>query len=195
MPSGVHITPQLPFYGNPVQLSVDIMSTHGVTDMTPSLSAQPSRKRIALIAHDDRKSDLLDWITYNKTALAGHQLFATGTTGTIITQKTGLQVTSFLSGPLGGDQQIGAKIAEGAIDILIFFWDPLESHPHDPDVRALLRLAVLQNIPVAMNRSSADYIFSSPLMDEPYAQMAYDYAQRLQRKRVIDASMGEKDAD
>jgi len=163
--------------------------------MTPSLSAQPTRKRIALIAHDDRKGDLLDWITYNKTALAVHQLFATGTTGTIITQKTGLQVTSFLSGPLGGDQQIGAKIAEGAIDILIFFWDPLESHPHDPDVRALLRLAVLQNIPVAMNRSSADYIFSSPLMDEPYAQMAYDYAQRLQRKRVIDASMDDTKAD
>lgn len=158
--------------------------------MTHSLAAQPARKRIALIAHDDRKGDLLEWVKFNREALARHQLFATGTTGTIITQETGLSVTAFLSGPLGGDQQIGAKIAEGAIDVLIFFWDPLESHPHDPDVRALLRLAVLQNIPVAMNRSSADFIFSSPLMDEPYARQAYDYAARLQRKRVIDDMRG-----
>ncbi len=156
--------------------------------MTPSLDAQPARKRIALIAHDDRKGDLLDWVAYNKGKLKRHQLFATGTTGTIITQKTGLQVTSFMSGPLGGDQQIGAKIAEGAIDVLIFFWDPLGTHPHDPDVRALLRMAVLQNIPTATNRSTADYIFSSPLMDEPYARKVYDYGERLNRKRVIDAN-------
>ncbi|MCD4684475.1 MAG: methylglyoxal synthase [Anaerolineae bacterium] len=158
--------------------------------MTPSLDTQPARKRIALIAHDDRKSDLLVWVKYNKDALSHHQLFATGTTGTIITQETGLQVTSFLSGPLGGDQQIGAKIAEGAIDVLIFFWDPLDAHPHDPDVRALLRLAVLQNVPVAMNRSSADFIFSSPLMAEPYTKQVYDYAARLKRKRMIDAVRG-----
>lgn len=146
----------------------------------------PARKRIALIAHDDRKRDLLEWVEYNKEALSHHDLFATGTTGTLIQQQLGLDVTSFMSGPLGGDQQIGAKIAVGDIDILIFFWDPLESHPHDPDVRALLRVAVLQNIPIAMNRSTADFLFSSPLVKEGYSRQAYDYVERLQRKRAAD---------
>jgi methylglyoxal synthase len=100
-------------------------------------------------------------------------------------QQLGLDVTSFITGPLGGDQQIGARIAQGEIDALIFFWDPLESHPHDPDVRALLRVAVLQNIPVAMNRSSADFMFSSPLMEREYRRQVYDYAERLRRKRIV----------
>jgi len=154
--------------------------------VTETMAPLPAQKRIALIAHDDRKHDLLEWATYNKTLLSHHHLFATGTTGTIIQQELGLPVTPFLSGPLGGDQQIGAKIAEGAIDVLIFFWDPLASHPHDPDVRALLRMAVVQNIPVATNRSSADFIFSSSLMDQVYERQVYDYAARLQRKRVVD---------
>ena len=154
--------------------------------MPPKITILPRRKRIALIAHDDRKEDLLEWAQFNKHALAEHDIFATGTTGTLLAQELGLPVTTFLSGPLGGDQQIGAKIAESAIDVLIFFWDPLESHPHDPDVRALLRLAVLQNIPVAMNRSSADFIFSSPLMGEAYERRLYDFAGRLARARAVD---------
>lgn len=155
--------------------------------MTRQTVPLPRRKRIALIAHDDRKRDLLEWAEYNRGRLAQHTLYATGTTGTILREQLDLNVTPLMSGPLGGDQQIGAKIAEGEIDVLIFFWDPLESHPHDPDVRALLRMAVLQNIPVAMNRSSADFIFSSPLMSEDYERQAYDFAARLQRRRVIDA--------
>ena len=151
-------------------------------------------RRIALIAHDDRKADLLDWVRFNRGSLRRHKLYATGTTGTLIEQEVGLPVHRFLSGPLGGDQQIGAKIAEGEIDLLIFFWDPLESHPHDPDVRALFRVAVLQNIPVAMNRSTADFIFSSPLMRESYEPQKYDYAARLRRKRVIEDMITERDA-
>ncbi len=154
--------------------------------MTQHTTILPRRKRIALIAHDDRKQDLLDWARFNKGSLARHEIVATGTTGTMLKQELGLPVQVFLSGPLGGDQQIGSKIAESAIDILIFFWDPLESHPHDPDVRALLRLAVLQNIPVAMNRASADFIFSSPLMDTDYERQMYDFAGRLERLRVVD---------
>lgn len=152
--------------------------------------ALPARKRIALIAHDDRKQDMLDWARYNRERLNDHILFGTGTTGTLLKQELDLDVTPFMSGPLGGDQQIGARIAQGDIDVLIFFWDPLESHPHDPDVRALLRVAVLQNIPVAMNRSTADFIFSSPLMGGDYARMEYDYAARLQRKRALDRLIG-----
>ncbi len=156
------------------------------------MSEQPEHfpRRIALIAHDDRKADLLDWVRFNRGSLSRHELYATGTTGTLIEQELGLPVHRFLSGPLGGDQQIGAKIAEGEIDLLIFFWDPLESHPHDPDVRALFRVAVLQNIPVAMNRSTADFIFSSPLMNAPYERQTYDYAARLRRKRVVEDLIG-----
>jgi methylglyoxal synthase len=152
--------------------------------MTHQSAPLPQPKRIALIAHDDRKQDLLEWAEYNKGRLREHILFATGTTGALLHQQLGLDVTSFITGPLGGDQQIGARIAQGEIDVLIFFWDPLESHPHDPDVRALLRVAVLQNIPVAMNRSSADFIFSSPLMERVYERQVYDYAARLRRKRL-----------
>ena len=160
--------------------------------MTRQTAPIPRRKRIALIAHDDRKRDLLEWAKFNREELSAHTLFATGTTGTILKEQLNLHVTAMMSGPLGGDQQIGAKIAEGEIDVLIFFWDPLESQPHDPDVRALLRMAVLKNIPVAMNRSSADFIFASPLMSEDYERQTYDFAARLQRKRVVDATQVEK---
>ncbi|MEW6580742.1 MAG: methylglyoxal synthase [Chloroflexota bacterium] len=162
--------------------------------MTHQTSTLPRRKRIALIAHDDRKQDLLEWVRFNRGKLSHHEIYATGTTGTLLQQELDVPVHTFLSGPLGGDQQIGAKIAENALDVLIFFWDPLETHPHDPDVRALLRLAVLQNIPVAMNRSSADFIFSSALMDADYERQLYDFAGRLERRRAIDAlrASGEK---
>jgi methylglyoxal synthase len=146
----------------------------------------PRRKRIALVAHDDRKHDLLEWAQYNKGNLSRHLLFGTGTTATILSQLLGLDVTAFRSGPLGGDQQLGAKIVQNEIDVLIFFWDPLETHPHDPDVRALLRVAVMQNIPIACNRSSADFMFSSALMDEEYERYVYDYEARLHRERVIE---------
>jgi methylglyoxal synthase len=134
-----------------------------------------ARKRIALIAHDNKKSDLIEWVAFNKTLLAGHELFATRTTGRLIADRLGLDVVVFRSGPLGGDQQIGARITDGAIDFLIFFWDPLEPHPHDPDVRALLRVAVVWNIPVACNRASADFMISSPLMDEAYQRLIPPY--------------------
>ncbi len=153
----------------------------------------PPQKRIALIAHDERKADLLEWAQYNKVPLSRHILFATGTTGTILQRELGLNVTSYMSGPLGGDQQIGAHIVQGDIDVLIFFWDPLKSHPHDPDVRALLRVAVMQNIPIACNRSSADFIFASPLMNTPYERTLYDYATRLKRDQVAASVRGGDD--
>jgi methylglyoxal synthase len=127
------------------------------------------RKRIALIAHDNRKADLLAWARFNRGTLAGHDLYATGTTGGLIADELGLPVVRFLSGPLGGDQQVGAAIAEGRIDVVIFFWDPLEPHPHDVDVKALLRIAVVCNIPIACNRATADFVLSSPLMKQAYA--------------------------
>ncbi len=135
-------------------------------------------KKIAVIAHDNKKHDLLAWARFNKGLLAQHELFATETTGKLLEQQLALEVVKFRSGPLGGDQQIGAKIAEGEIDFLIFFWDPLEPHPHDPDVKALLRLAVVWNIPVACNRASADFMISSPLMDEAYPRLLPNYEER-----------------
>jgi methylglyoxal synthase len=126
------------------------------------------RRHIALIAHDNRKSDMLDWARYNQGTLAQHVLYATGTTGALIADTLGLDVNRFLSGPLGGDQQIGAAIAEGRIDFVIFFWDPLEPHPHDVDVKALLRISVVYNVPMACNRATADYILSSPLLSTDY---------------------------
>ena len=134
------------------------------------------RRKIALIAHDNKKSDLIDWARYNRSVLKSHDLIATGTTGQRLQDELGLPVTCVMSGPLGGDQQIGAKIAEGAVDLLIFFWDPLEPQPHDPDVKALLRLAVVWNVPVACNRSSADFLITSPLLTAGYDPMQPDYA-------------------
>jgi methylglyoxal synthase len=141
--------------------------------------AMQAQKKIALIAHDARKPDLLEWIEYNRETLSRHFLFATGTTGELIVRQTKLPVKRYKSGPLGGDQQIGSKIAEGDIDFLIFFWDPLEPQPHDPDVKALLRLAVLYNIPTASNRATADFLIASPFMDRSYERIVPDYLTRL----------------
>jgi methylglyoxal synthase len=128
----------------------------------------PRRKRIALIAHDNCKSQLLEWARYNRGTLGAHELYATGTTGALLAEELDLPVNRFLSGPLGGDQQVGAAIAEGRIDFLIFFWDPLEPQPHDVDVKALLRIAVVCNVPTACNRATADFVLSSPLTSEEY---------------------------
>jgi methylglyoxal synthase len=135
-------------------------------------------KKIALVAHDNKKHDLLEWAGFNRDLLAQHQLFATATTGKLLKHELDLDVATLQSGPLGGDQQIGGKIAEGDIDFLIFFWDPLKPMPHDPDVKALLRIAVVWNIPVACNRASADFIISSPLMSAPYQRLLPDYEER-----------------
>jgi methylglyoxal synthase len=143
----------------------------------------PEKKCIALVAHDGRKQDLLAWVKFNRGTLEKHTLVATGTTGKVIAEETGLEVKRFMSGPLGGDQQIGAHIAEGKIDMLFFFWDPLEPMPHDPDIKALLRLAVLHNIPTASNRATADFLISSPLMHEKYERDTTDYAVRLKQAK------------
>lgn len=135
-------------------------------------------KNIALIAHDNRKQDLLEWVSYNKSLLKSHRLFATGTTGSILKKEVGLEIFCFKSGPLGGDQQVGAKITEGHLDFLIFFWDPLLPQPHDPDVKALLRIAVVYNIPVACNRATADFVISSSLMHQEYERILLDYDAR-----------------
>ena len=122
-------------------------------------------KRIALIAHDNKKADMVNWALKNKQTLERYELCGTGTTARLVAEATDLPVKRYLSGPLGGDQQIGAKIAEKKIDMVVFFWDPLESQPHDPDVKALLRIAVVYDIPIATNRATADYVIHSPLMD------------------------------
>jgi methylglyoxal synthase len=137
--------------------------------------AMGEKKKIAIVAHDNKKSDLLEWAKFNKVLLAQHSLYATGTTGSLLEQELAVEVHKLQSGPLGGDQQIGAKIAEGEIDFIIFFWDPLEPHPHDPDVKALLRIAMVWNIPVACNRASADFMISSPLMTGEYERFVPDY--------------------
>ena len=141
-----------------------------------------ARKRIALIAHDHKKPDLVEWAIYNRDALRKHQLSATGTTGVLLEEALDIPVHRFLSGPLGGDQQIGAAIAEGKIDVIIFFWDPMEALPHDPDIKALLRLAVTWNILVACDRATADFILTSPLMFQVYETILPDYSKYLGRK-------------
>ena len=134
----------------------------------PDHAPAAAGRRIALIAHDNKKQDMIEWAEYNLHLLAGHELFATATTGHLLQLQLGLPVTCFRSGPYGGDQQIGARIAEGEIDLLVFLWDPLEPHPHDPDVKALLRVAVVCNIPMACNRATADFMISSPLMSRSH---------------------------
>jgi methylglyoxal synthase len=130
--------------------------------MPHKMFAMEPNKKIALVAHDNKKVDLLEWARFNRTLLAHHEIYATGTTGLALERELGLTVNKLQSGPLGGDQQIGAKIADNIVNFLIFFWDPLEPMPHDPDVKALLRMAVVWNIPIACNRASADFMISSP---------------------------------
>lgn len=140
-----------------------------------------SARHIALVAHDNKKVELLSWADYNRLTLSQHVLYATGTTGSMLEYELGLSVTRFLSGPVGGDQQVGARVAEGLLDTLIFFWDPLEPQPHDPDVKALLRLATMWNIPVAMNLATADLLISSPLFANGYRGLRPDLAPRDHR--------------
>jgi methylglyoxal synthase len=132
------------------------------------------RKRIALIAHDNMKRDILEWARFNQGTLSRHELYGTGTTGGLLASELNLPVHRFRSGPLGGDQQVGAGVAEGRIDFIIFFWDPLAPHPHDVDVKALLRVAVVYNVPIACNRATADFLLSSHLMDEEYERRLPD---------------------
>jgi methylglyoxal synthase len=148
------------------------------------------KKRIALVAHDNKKQDLLEWARWNKTLLIAHDLYATGTTGNLLEEVLGTTVHKFQSGPLGGDQQIGAKIAEGVINFMIFFWDPLSPQPHDTDVKALLRIAVVWNIPIACNRASADFMISSTLMTGEYDRLVVDY--QPYRERQVEALVAEK---
>jgi methylglyoxal synthase len=141
------------------------------------------KKRIALVAHDNKKKDMAEWAKYNRDLLEVHELYSTGTTGTLLERELGISINKLQSGPLGGDLQIGAMISQGDIDFLIFFWDPLEPQPHDPDVKALLRVAVVWNIPFACNRASADFIVSSSLMSDGYKRILPDY--EVYKKRII----------
>lgn len=149
-------------------------------------------KRIGLVAHDNRKNDLIEWVLWNRQELIKHELICTGTTGRLveeailsklpINEHSKLRLTRLKSGPLGGDQQLGAMIAEGRIDMLIFLWDPMQPQPHDVDVKALLRITTLYNIPTAANRSTADFMISSPLMKSEYNPILKDYASYIMRK-------------
>lgn len=150
-----------------------------------------AKKRIALVAHDNRKKDMIEWVEWNSTELLRHDIICTGTTGRLIEEaihfkeghaSKGFKIIRLKSGPLGGDQQLGAMIAEGKVDMLIFLWDPMEQQPHDVDIKALLRIAVLYNIPTASNRSTADFIISSPLLNEPYQPKVKNYSDYLNRK-------------
>jgi methylglyoxal synthase len=151
------------------------------------------RKRIGLVAHDNKKQDLIEWARYNRGMLAVHDLVATGTTGTMLQRELELPVTCLQSGPLGGDLQIGAMIADGSIDFLVFFWDPLEPQPHDTDVKSLLRIAVVWNIPVACDRASADFMISSPLMSGSYERTVPDYTAHNDRELPMVEEAGQNE--
>jgi len=159
-------------------------STPDAPDAPSAPVADAPSKRIALVAHDNRKDDLLDWAEYNLDVLQRHKLYATGTTGKLLAEHLGVDIQRLQSGPLGGDQQLGALITDGVIDVMIFFWDPLQPQPHDPDVKALLRIAVVWNIPVACNRTSADFIISSPLMTDAYERAQPDHEAHLNRMNL-----------
>jgi methylglyoxal synthase len=159
-------------------------SLFSTNDCMESLTMQhknPAQKHIALVAHDNKKKDLLEWVNVNRESLSQHVLYATGTTGALVSEALSWPVIRFQSGPLGGDQQIGAKIADGVIDCIVFFWDPLEPQPHDPDVKALLRIAAVWNIPVACNLATADFMISSPLMRSEYHRTIPDFKEHLER--------------
>jgi methylglyoxal synthase len=158
------------------RVKLDDPRTGGEFGMDYKKIAMGARKKIALVAHDNKKQDLYEWVKFNRDLLAQHDLYATGTTGAILEAELELQIVKLQSGPLGVDQQIGAKISDGEIDFVIFFWDPLEPLPHDPDVKALLRITVVWNIPVACNRASADFMISSPLMAGAYDRLVPDYS-------------------
>jgi methylglyoxal synthase len=149
--------------------------------LMPKLDLAP-RKRIGLVAHDNKKQDLIEWARFNRGMLAAHDLIATGTTGQLLARELDLPVRLLQSGPLGGDLQMGARIADGSIDFLVFFWDPLEPQPHDTDVKSLLRVAVVWNIPVACDRASADFMISSPLMTGTYDRQIPDYTAHNERE-------------
>ncbi|MDQ3784725.1 MAG: methylglyoxal synthase [Actinomycetota bacterium] len=168
-----------PMTPDPLYKAADVSSVDAV--VSPVDAGLQTRKRIALVAHDNKKRELRDWATFNQGTLAQHEVYATGTTAKVLQQDLGLNVTRLQSGPLGGDQQIGAKISQGEIDCLVFFWDPLEAQPHDPDVKALLRMAVVWNIPTACDLSTADFMISSPLMSGPYEHIAPDHEAYLNR--------------
>lgn len=156
--------------------------------MEHTAPAESAVKTIGLVAHDNCKRDLIAWARYNVATLAQHRLLATGTTGALLERELGLAVRRLKSGPLGGDQQLGALIAEGDIDLLVFFWDPLAPLPHDPDVKALLRICVVWNLPVACNRATADYLISSPLLASPYRREIPDYEDYQERFAPRDAT-------
>jgi methylglyoxal synthase len=156
--------------------------------MDAPVAVVTTRKRIALVAHDHKKADLLEWAQFNRDLLAQHELLATGTTGSLLEDALQIDVVKLQSGPLGGDQQVGARIAEGTVDLVIFFWDPLQPQPHDPDVKALLRVAVVWNIPVACNRASADYMISSPLLSSAYARQLPEYESYRNRTLKLDGN-------
>jgi methylglyoxal synthase len=147
-------------------------------------------KKIALVAHDNKKQDLVEWAKFNRDLLAHHEVYATGTTGEMLEKELGFEITKLQSGPLGGDQQVGAMIVDDEINFLIFFWDPLEPMPHDPDVKALLRMAAVWNIPIACNRASADFMISSPLMDGEYHRLIPDYDGYRKRKIPVTQEGG-----
>lgn len=158
-----------------------VTNTTDTAAATNAAQAVRPRKHIALVAHDNKKKDLMEWARYNKGSLIKHDLCATGTTGSLLEKVLGVEVNKLKSGPLGGDQQVGALIAEGLVDFIIFFWDPLQPQPHDPDVKALLRLAVVWNVPVACNRATADFLISSPLMSSEYQRALPDFDAHINR--------------